>query len=96
MDSLLKVDTSLAQFATQVPKITQTDDYQKLKEQTDKFEAFFIKQIFDIALKSENPLFGKDASDKIYASMYHDALSQAGAGHFGYSQLLFNYLKENQ
>ncbi len=96
MSSLFKVDTTLAKLSTQTPKITLSEDDKKLKEQTDKFEAYFIKQIFDIALKSENKLFGKDPGDKIYTSMYHDALSQAGAGHFGYSQLLFNYLKENQ
>jgi Rod binding domain-containing protein len=40
-------------------------------------------------------LFGKDAGDKIYNSMYNDALSDSMSGKFGFSELLFNYLKEN-
>jgi Rod binding domain-containing protein len=96
MSDMLKVDTSLAMLDRVKPTIDKSLDDKKLKEQTDKFEAYFIKQIFDIALKSDNPLFGKDAADKIYRSMYNDALSQKSAGSFGYSELLFNYLKENQ
>ena len=93
---MMKIDNSLALLNQQTPKIDKSLDDKKLKEQTDLFEAYFIKQIFDISLKHENSLFGKDASDKIYSSMYHDALSKASAGNFGYSQLLFDYLKENR
>ena len=92
----MKIDNSLALISEQTPKINKNLDDKKLKEQTDKFEAFFIKKIFDISLKSENRLFGKDAGDKIYQSMYNDALSNAMSGSFGYSELLFNYLKENR
>ena len=92
---MLSVDTSVATLDNSKPTITNTKDDALLREQTDKFEAYFIKQIFDISLKNENPLFGKDAADKIYQSMYNDAVSKASAGSFGYSELLFNYLKEN-
>ncbi len=74
---------------------TATDD-QKLREQTDAFEAFLIKNILDISLKRENELFGKDAGDKIYNSMYNDAMSKSLSGGLGYSELLFNFLKEAQ
>ena len=69
-----------------------------LKEQTDKFEAFFLKQILDIALNSDeqNSLYPKDAGDKIYKSMYNDTMSNALSGHLGFSEMLFNYLKENR
>ncbi|MFC2572458.1 MAG: rod-binding protein [Campylobacter sp.] len=64
------------------------------KEQTDAFEAFLVKSVLDIALKDENPLFGKDAGDEIYHSMYNDTMSKALSGNLGFSELLFNYLKE--
>ena len=76
-------------------KIDTTND-KKLKEQTDKFEAFFIKKVLDISLKNENKLFPKDAGDKIYNSMYNDTMSNQLTGKFGFSELLFNFLKENR
>ena len=93
----MNIDNTIAleNFNNKKIKLDKTTDA-KLKEQTDKFEAFFLKQIFDISLKSENSLFGKDAGDKIYHSMYNDALSNSMSGSFGYSELLFNYLKQNQ
>ena len=94
----MTIDNSAAIAAASSPKIPtklSADDEVKLKEQTDAFEAFMLKQIFDISLKSENKLFGKDPGDKIYQSMYNDMMSQKLSGGMGYSELLFNYLKEN-
>lgn len=92
----MKIDNSIALMQTNTPSITNTNANDiKLKEQTDKFEAFFIKEILDISIKDENSLFPKDAGDKIYHSMYNDSMSQSLSGKFGYSQLLFNFLKEN-
>ncbi|EAH6136105.1 hypothetical protein DYG23_08645 [Campylobacter jejuni] len=65
-----------------------------LKEQTDAFEAFFLKQVLDVSLKSQNSLFGKDASDEIYSSMYNDTMSKALSGGMGFSKLLYDFLKE--
>jgi len=91
----MKIDNSLATISVYDPKkITPTDNDKKLKEQTDNFESFMIKSILDISLKRENNLFGKDAGDKIYNSMYNDTMSKALSGGMGYSQLLFNFLKE--
>lgn len=73
---------------------TTTKNDELLKEQTDAFEAFLVKSVLDIALKDENPLFPKDAGDKIYSSMYNDAMSKALSGNLGFSELLFNFLKE--
>ncbi len=94
----MKIDNSLALMqlsSTDSVKIENENDV-KLKEQTDKFEAFFIKQVLDISLKNENSLLPKDAGDKIYKSMYNEALSDSMSGKFGYSELLFNFLKENR
>lgn len=73
---------------------TLNDQDEALKEQTDAFEAFLIKSVLDISLKQENSLFGKDASDEIYSSMYNDTMSKALSGGLGFSKLLFDYLKE--
>jgi len=79
------------------PKIeAQSANDAKLKEQTDKFEAFFIKKVLDISLKNENKLFEKDPGDKIYNSMYNDAMSSSLTGKFGFSEMLFNFLKEER
>ncbi len=94
----MRVDTSLAlsqAASTQIPASLSAEDEVKLKKQTDAFESFLVKQIFDISLKSENKLFGKDAGDKVYQSMYNSTMSDALSGGFGFSELLFNYLKEN-
>jgi Rod binding domain-containing protein len=91
----MQIDNSIALFSTSSPQITEHENDAKLREQTDAFEAFFIKQVFDISLKSENKLFGKDAGDKIYQSMYNDAMSKTVGGGIGFSEILFNYLKEN-
>ena len=76
-----------------LPNIIKSDDDTKLKEQTDKFEAFFIKKVLDISIKSDHTLFPKGAGDEIYRSMYNDALSNKMSGRFGFSELLFNFLK---
>ena len=91
------IDNTVALMQTTYsPKnITNTNDV-KLKEQTDKFEAFFIKKVLDISLKNDNKLFEKDAGDKIYNSMYNDTMSNALTGKFGFSEMLFDFLKEGR
>ncbi|AFL68415.1 rod-binding protein [Sulfurospirillum barnesii] len=98
----MQVDNSIALLNTnyQTPFAgahSQSSDT-LLKEQTDKFEAFFLKQVLDIAMNSEeeNGLFEKDAGDKIYKSMYNDTMSSALSGGLGLSEMLFNYLKEGR
>jgi len=94
----MNIDNSVAFSyidAVKIPSHVDNADDIKLKEQTDKFEAFFIKKILDVSLKSDNTLFGKDAGDKIYHSMYNDAISNKMGGKFGFSQMLFDFLKQN-
>ena len=87
---------SLALMGYQAPKIEiNTKEDRLLKEQTDYFEANFVKQVIDIALKDKSTLFPKDPGDKIYQSMYNDTMSQEFSGSFGFSELLFNFIKEN-
>lgn len=94
----MQVDTSVALMNSQNLQSFNVDKSAKndalLKEQTDKFEAFFIKQVLDIAMQSDNKLYPKDAGDKIYKSMYNDTMSTALSGQFGFSEMIFNFLKE--
>ncbi|MCE3036581.1 Rod binding protein [Helicobacter sp. faydin-H20] len=76
------------------PNLNASDE--KLKEQTDAFESLILKTLLDTALKFENPLYPKEAGNEIYQSMYKDTLANSLSGSFGYSQLLFDFLKEQQ
>lgn len=90
----MKIDPTLAQFvAKSTPKISQTSSDAELKKQTDAFEAIVLKTMLDLSLKLEDPLYGKSAGSDIYESMYKDTLSRQLSGNFGYSDLLFKYLK---
>ncbi len=94
----MQVDTSLSLFQAQMqtPKISKDADDKALRAQTDQFESLLLKTLLDTSMKNENPLYGKDAGDKIYQSMYREKLSEVASGSFGLSELLFNYLKENR
>lgn len=68
----------------------------KLREQTDNFESLLLKIMLEQAIKNDDTLYPKQAGSDIYHSMYIDNLSQELSGSFGYSELLFNFLKEQQ
>lgn len=78
------------------PTITKTDDDSRLREQTNAFEALIVKYMLDIALKTDDGLLPKAAGHDIYHAMYKETLSETLAGGFGYSDLLFDFLKEEQ
>jgi len=93
----MNIDTSIALHqSVGVPTINSTKDDLKLREQTDNFESVLIKTLLDTSMKDSNDFFGKDAGDKIYQSMYRQELSNTSAGSFGFSQMLFDFLKENR
>ena len=93
----MQIDSSVALLNAeyQAPK-TQASTDKLLKEQTDQFEAYFVKQVLDIAMKNESGLLPKDAGDKIYKSMYNDTMSTALSGGLGLSQMIFEFLKEGR
>ncbi|TQR34563.1 hypothetical protein DMB92_00940 [Campylobacter sp. MIT 99-7217] len=84
---------SKAEFSSKDSKKEEEFD-KALKEQTDAFESFLIKTVLDISMKNKASIFEKDASDDIYSSMYNDTMSKALSGGIGFSQLLFDFLKE--
>lgn len=67
-----------------------------LREQTDQFESILLKFMLEKAIKNDDTLYPKQPGSDIYHSMYIDQLSQELSGGFGYSELLFNFLKEQQ
>ncbi len=87
---------SMAQ-AQKKPKIENlsAEDAQ-LREQTDAFEAILLKTLLDTSMKMDSGLFPKAPGHEIYMSMYREHMSEALAGGFGYSDALFNWIKEEQ
>lgn len=78
-----------------VPTIGTKEGDAALREKTDQFEALIIKMMLDEAMKEEKNLFStNDPGDKIFKSMYREELSNASAGGFGFSQMLFEHLSQ--
>jgi len=84
------------QYQPSIPKVDMNLDQKKLREQTDAFEAIILKMVLDKALDTKDPLLPEDPGRKIYRSMQNDEISKQLSGAFGYSELLYNYLVEQQ
>lgn len=96
IDSTISARYNPAILDKPIKYIDKATDDAKLKEQTDAFEALILKFMLDTALKFDNPLFPKEAGSAIYESMYKDSIAEALSGEFGYSELLYDYLKDLQ
>ncbi len=66
---------------------------EKLKKVCDEFESEILNFYLKEALDSKNTLFPKSPGEDIYKSMYQETLSKNLSGSFGYSELLYNFLK---
>jgi len=66
----------------------------KLKQNCDAFESEILNFFLKKALKDESKLFPETPGEKIYKSMQIEQMSKEVSGNFGYSELLFNYLKK--
>jgi len=73
--------------------ISKTENLKKLKQSCDDFESEILNFFLKESLKQTNSLFPKSAGEDIYHSMQTTQLSKELSGGFGYSKLLFNYLK---
>ena len=68
---------------------------QQLKKVSDEFEAFFLKQIMDVSLKSTK-VAGEGAGSDIIKGMYTQAVSDNSTGSLGISTMLYEFLsREN-
>lgn len=73
---------------------TDNLEEQQLKKVSDEFEAFFLKQIMDISLKSTK-VAGESAGSDIIKGMYTQAVSDSSAGSLGISNMLYEFLSKN-
>lgn len=95
----MKLDPSAslgAYQASKTPMIDKNSSDEKLREQTDAFEAILLKFMLDTSLNLDSPLYPKQPGADIYQSMYKDTLANHLSGGFGYSQMLFDWLKDQQ
>lgn len=90
------MDISSVQYQKAVPTVGAKEGDKALREKTDQFEAIIVKMMLDEAMKEEKNLFSSvnDPGDKIFKSMYREELSNASAGGFGFSQMLFESLSQ--
>ncbi len=89
------MEISGVQYHKAVPTIGTKEGDAALKEKTDQFEAIIVKMMLDEAMKEEKNLFSaNDPGEKIFKSMYREELSNASAGGFGFSQMLFEHLSQ--
>ncbi|MFZ2889219.1 rod-binding protein [Sulfuricurvum sp.] len=89
------MDISNVQYQKALPSVGSKESESALREKTDQFEAIIVKMMLDEAMKEEKNLFSSnDPGDKIFKSMYREELSNASAGGFGFSQMLFEHLSQ--
>lgn len=90
------MEISNVQYHKSVPTVGAKETDKALREKTDQFEAIIVKMMLDEAMKEEKNLFSSvnDPGDKIFKSMYREELSNASAGGFGFSQMLFENLSQ--
>ncbi|OYZ65527.1 MAG: hypothetical protein B7Y17_03390 [Sulfuricurvum sp. 24-42-5] len=89
------MDISSVNAQKSLPAIGSKDGDKVLREKTDQFESIIVKMMLDEAMKDEKNLFStNDPGDKIFKSMYREELSNASAGGFGFSQMLFEHLTQ--
>lgn len=74
---------------------TKNLEDKELRKVSDDFEAFFLKQIMDISLKSTN-VAGEAAGSDIIKGMYTDTISNSAKGSLGISNMLYEFLSENR
>lgn len=73
---------------------TDNLENEQLKKVSDEFEAFFLKQIMDISLKSTK-VAGEAAGSDIIKGMYTQAVSDSSTGSLGISNMLYEFLSRN-
>jgi Rod binding domain-containing protein len=75
--------------------LKNTKNEKELKKVCNDFEAFFMQQIMDIALKNTN-VAGEGTGSEIIKGMYTESLSRQSAGSLGISTVLFQFLSEKE
>lgn len=66
----------------------------ELRKVSDEFESFFLQQMLDVSLKNTN-VAGEGVGADIVKGMYSEAVAKNSAGTFGISDMLYQFLSEN-
>ena len=66
----------------------------ELRRVSDEFESFFLQQMMDVSLRNTN-VAGEGVGSDIIKGMYTEAVSRSSAGGFGISDMLYQFLSEN-
>ena len=74
---------------------TENFEDEGLRKVANEFESFFMQQLMDISLKSNN-IAGEGPGSDIIKGMYTQTLSKETSGTLGISDLLYNFLSENR
>ncbi len=69
-------------------------DDEKLKKVCNDFESFFLNQIMDVSLRSTK-VAGEGAGSDIIKGMYTQALADNSTGSLGISNMLYEFLTQN-
>ncbi len=87
-------DANIKNLVKQTNNI-QKQDNDKLREASDAFESFFLQQMLTISAKNLN-IAGEATGSKIIKGMYIETLAQTSTGTLGVSDMIYNYIKEQQ
>lgn len=96
---MMNVDTTFVnatKYDDSAIKQLKTNNVQdeSLRKVCNDFESFFTQQFLDISLKSSK-LAGEGTGSEIIKGLYTEALSKNSTGTFGISDMLYQFLSEN-
>ena len=66
----------------------------ELRDVSNSFEAFFLNQILETSLKTTS-IAGEEAGSDIIKGMYLQSIADSSSGNFGISDMLYNFLSQN-
>jgi len=79
--------------AMNIENMSKMEDKQ-LREVSNSFEAFFLKQILETSLQNVS-IAGEEIGSDIIKSMYLETIAEHSSGTFGISDMLYKFLSEN-
>ena len=75
-------------------KAENIKDNEQLKEVCNSFESFFLNQIMDVSLRSNN-IAGEGPGSDIIKGMYTQSVADNASGSLGISNMLYEFLTKN-
>jgi len=91
--NVLMVNNKNSSLQNNIKNLNDKEDKQ-LKDVCNDFESFFMQQILDVSLKNST-IAGEGTGSDIIKSMYTQSLSKQSAGSLGISDMLYQFLSQN-